>query len=453
MGINYIPGPESYLAQPLAMFAEGLNNMINPNFKFQKAMQGLLAQKPELIQQLADVEATTPGTLEKLGFGGLTSTISQVPQSAQSKFQQKNRDKIVQTEEGKMEAEAVKAQFTIDDIKGYAEFIKQNPNAKFEDYMHRLTGETETTRLKRPAVAAESKVVADAIGQTPDLAAINLRDEARKFLRDPSYDAQRAASFFTNPSTRDAFVQQISQYREDHLNAYQTAALAERGTGKDNFLTQKAFQMYDQSNAGTLDAWKDYLTNPETKRKAAELASKQRDTLAPSERDLVDVFEADKRMELSSRLRDTREYRVGIQNSVRNIRTAMDKGDQSGIDLELTSLNDLLTERGLHTGQKVTAKFGKIPGSGWLFENQGLYFVDENQQVVPEGQLYAGTLTGASGKQPTQKEINSKVLEGYARYLAVRPSERQRFLDELKLKNIQLHTELLAHIQQQTRTK
>lgn len=65
MGITYIPGPEAQLGPALAQIATAIGDIAKPNARFQQAFQQALATRPELLQQLADVEGRSPGTISK----------------------------------------------------------------------------------------------------------------------------------------------------------------------------------------------------------------------------------------------------------------------------------------------------------------------------------------------------------------------------------------------------
>src|SRR5690349_13348537 len=82
MGVTYLPGLDQQLGPAIGKLADAVNNYFQPNKEFQKHLQAQLAANPELIVKFADLEAKSPGTLARLGFGNLGQDIAQVPESA-----------------------------------------------------------------------------------------------------------------------------------------------------------------------------------------------------------------------------------------------------------------------------------------------------------------------------------------------------------------------------------
>lgn len=87
MGVSYIPGQD--LGPALAQLASSIGEIAKPHVHFQKAFQQALASRPELIQQLADLEGTSPGTLQSfeplLGQGLVDVLGSVIPSAASTK--------------------------------------------------------------------------------------------------------------------------------------------------------------------------------------------------------------------------------------------------------------------------------------------------------------------------------------------------------------------------------
>src|SRR5882724_6821515 len=65
MGISYIPGPEEQLGPALAQIAGAIGDIAHPNAKFQRQFQQAVIARPEILQQLADLEGRSPGTVSK----------------------------------------------------------------------------------------------------------------------------------------------------------------------------------------------------------------------------------------------------------------------------------------------------------------------------------------------------------------------------------------------------
>jgi hypothetical protein len=144
MGITYIPGPEGLLAPAAAQIAQGLEQFINPNRQFQRAMQAELAKNPAMIQQLADLESSAPGLLESMGFGNLGASIANVPQSIQAMIQQGSRGAVT---------EALRDKSNVD-IAATKAVTGQTPTEISADRVRKLISEQGVKAMDDPEVAA-----------------------------------------------------------------------------------------------------------------------------------------------------------------------------------------------------------------------------------------------------------------------------------------------------------
>lgn len=169
MGISYIPGNEQLLAPAFEKIAEGVANVLQPNKRFQDAVLGAIVQNPGLIQEFANFEASAPGTLNKLGIGGLAA----VPPSPDAEFQAKNRGKIVAGKEGALEAETLKNNLDAERIRGAFKLLS-SPDADGvarDAALKLITGQTQDERTISAERAKQAPIETEAMRTETDLKA------------------------------------------------------------------------------------------------------------------------------------------------------------------------------------------------------------------------------------------------------------------------------------------
>src|SRR5882762_3585611 len=63
MGISYIPGPEATLGPAIAELFQSIGTAVAPHAEFRKKFEQALATNPSMVQQLADLEFKSPGSV------------------------------------------------------------------------------------------------------------------------------------------------------------------------------------------------------------------------------------------------------------------------------------------------------------------------------------------------------------------------------------------------------
>jgi hypothetical protein len=421
MGIQYIPGPEQLLAPVAATIGEAVGRMINPNFQFQQGMRQALATNPGLIQQLADIEAMAPGTLGNLGFGNLTGTIGKTPQSAESEFKQKNRGKIQENAAANLQADTATATLTADQAVKMADMMKADPKLSAENALLKITGETETQRIRRPAAqldANQAKVTMEAMRDVDvkQLGKVDMILEARKFVRGQA-DPTRMVQIMSVPQTAKIFDDALNTVMQERQMAHniQLQNMRDDPMSGSTFLDQKAFMMFDQSNAGSPSVWKDYMYGNQGKGRrseAEELAKKPLGELTPDQRDLVEVYNADKSMRFAATSKIARDYNVGLQRAIEDFRTGLNNGiPETEQQTKLQGIQDIIDAKAALTRVPLKVVYGKIPGSdsGWTkwIKDEGIYFVNPaTDEMVPMKQVF-GDYT-----PPTPTEEKTRIAPG-----------------------------------------
>lgn len=85
-----IPGDYGGIGESVGQIANAVAKMLNPNHDFQVGMRDAMAKNPKLYQQLVDIEHTSPGTLEAMGFGKDLAKIANKGQSSHESIIENN---------------------------------------------------------------------------------------------------------------------------------------------------------------------------------------------------------------------------------------------------------------------------------------------------------------------------------------------------------------------------
>jgi len=78
MAVQILPGIDEYLRPGIQKLGDTISLFTETDRRTQKAIRNMLIENPSLIQQFADLEYKTPGSLKKMGFGSVSDMISGV---------------------------------------------------------------------------------------------------------------------------------------------------------------------------------------------------------------------------------------------------------------------------------------------------------------------------------------------------------------------------------------
>lgn len=464
--VQVLPTGFEDLGPALQQFAKGVMDYIQPNRDLVKGMQQAMLTNPNLIQQLANIEAAAPGTMGNLGLGPLAGIVQAVPESGDAQFARENKDTISKAKKAELGASTATNQFTIDQVNELVNFLSdpKNKDVKADVILQKLTGQTAAGRQASQAQATSAtakakvdeasvpgaiaqaelsaKVFDNAKNQFPLLKGQNVRKMVRDFTSG-NLDAMQTAAIMATPGLSDAFKMGIqADQNEKEMAARQTIATMQLNNNKheDNFQTQKAYQRYATTNAGTLDSWKEVLFG-KGKERAATLRSKKSTDLTQEEHDLLETVDADERertMELM-----TQHQRVGrmIAESVSNI--GKSKGNEAQLQLNVANLNAALMSRRDLGMPEVTAMYGKIPDVGeksqgtFDFNGKGLYFVDKDGVRVDDAEA-------VRMPDPNQKVADPLVMRAFGVIQGAPAGQRAAKLEELKRVNPEIHRQVVS---------
>lgn len=458
--VQYLPGPEAILGPALGELAQSVGHLINPNREFQLRMQGALATNPGLIQQLADTEAQSPGALKALGLGPLADVISSVPESVGAKTARTNRGTIEQTANTQVQTAAGQAQLDAGRVAATIDFLKspEGKTAQSDQILKLLTGETPTEKKLKTAEAARATTEANvaaaeapgkiakaqldataidqAIKNMPLFAGKDFRQLARDFIGG-KLDAATAQSLFLTPGASQALETAVRVQEQEEQRAFEKYLLSLRGDNKDdNFQTQKAYQMFTKTNAGTLEAWKTILFQGGAAQ-AQELLKKDPTKTTQAEKDLIAAYDANERELLDNRISQARNFATGVGQALGQVRTSIKNGESdTAIQLGLNDLQAILDTRAGTTGSRYQVHYKEAPSVGRketrvpsIFLPKELYFTDETGTRVDESVVLAANLP-STRKGVQQADVMQAVGE-LSKYSA---KENAAALAELKSK-------------------
>lgn len=384
MTIPMLGGFGDSLAPVSQALAGIVDKKLHPNRHLEEVMQQAFAQNPELLQKFADLEKNAPGTAEALGLGRLSNIINFIPESQEQELKKSTKGKVAQATNAKLDAETAKDTFTVEDMEGFRQYLKSNPNATVDMYKKRATGatgveqETQEVELqgKKIKVNAETRSE-DLIAHLPPVVGVQMVQDANLLLLDPSkVPADRLASYLSNPVYQPAFSALVSagsakinnaqQNRQidiaaGHLDvARQNAKTAEdnsanRGGSPEKFKMQQAQEAYEKSGyVGTLEAWTKLLYDADSQARATGLLDGSITATTVEDQALKKAAEARKGIEDYKTLTQA----VSINKAVSTAMTNIDKANSDGErTIQLQAMNSLLDQRARLGGERIQASW------------------------------------------------------------------------------------------------
>jgi hypothetical protein len=442
MAINYIPGPEQLLVPAAREIVQGVNDFINPNFAFQKAMQKTLAADPELMIKLVDVEKATPGTLKRLGFGRIGDALSAMQESPEGEVARTERDTIVKGKKLNLENLVLQNENVNKVLTKAAEMIAQNTDLTTDAAMQMLTKQTSAERRTSEAQATTAeqtarvagkkadfdiqtidltaKTLKEAVVHLPELGTIDFREEARKFL-DGQLSGRMSSTYFTHPQARESFIESIEAItRERALAAQEDLARVRSGASgrevTENFRMQKAFQEYQRSGGvGTLDQWKSFLFDPATQQRAKALLANPK-SAKPEDRELIAIAKVTEQQVNIDKLNQITTVAQNIDKQWNTLQESTKENRESSI----ASMNMLLSQRSELGGPKLNVRLnprGALLPARWEFVDEAgnVYTGDQAMaiindplggvpQLTPDIEQIVGRIAGFDGGVPAAFE-------------------------------------------------
>lgn len=465
--VTYIPGPESLLAPAAREISDAIVKFLQPDREFQDQLRQTIATKPELIQDLADLEFNAPGTLERLGFGPVGETVAGVQPRPETEARRGSREDIVgllQEQLGLQRGQVQLDRAVLDEAIG---LIGSGDQTRIDAGLKLLTGQTEAQRRTTeaqatvaetqaeiaPEVAAAQRTAAQRqqredqfVLNLPELdAPVDVLSIARDLRAGRVTDPNLIAQIFAAPGMDVMLSQAFRQVELEMVHAQQVQMEAMR-SGREattNLRVQTAFNLLNQTKTGTIQAWEAVLFDPAVRDMMPELYAKDPVELTREERDLIAVDQANKRLGIQTRMAETARFNSQILDVHSRIKMA--EGSVQGLkqaeaDLLVNQLNEILKDRALVTGQEFRANWGKIPESGTIFglgAREGLYYTDAQGRPIPE----SIALSGAA--MPT---LSADAARALVQIESIRdPQQRRQALENLR----KVNSEVAAEVEQQ----
>lgn len=392
MGISYAPSPADELAPYIQKFGESLKNYLQPNEKFQKHMQEQLGENPELVLKFADLEAKAPGTLARLGFGRLGDTISQVPETAAGEVTRTMKPQQVAAAGADIAAKTSEAQLTTEQNAAVMDAMRKNPELTYQAAVATLKAPATKEQLAQQAVQQNqfeidlSQKRKDLIKTLPDGKTIDFWNEAKEFANG-RMAGDRAMALYADPQSRAAFEDAQRAYnefraREERANVLKTSKTDTMSDRVEARQAQNAYIEWSKSKeAGTIQAWQDYMYNPDMQKRGDDLLSGKVKPAGFADENLLEVARA---RQLSGEARFNSQM-LAINNQVGMIISKIDKGLPDGErDATINMLNQNLDKRAALGGPKLKAKWRDVP---WYRGADRLEFTDEKGREIPQTQV------------------------------------------------------------------
>lgn len=466
--VTYIPGYEALLAPAAQQITDGVVKLLQPNKDFQEQMRAAVATNPQLLQQLADVEAQSPGLLSGLGFGPLGEQVAQVPESAQSQIQRQNRGRIVKGAERDLDIDEASGDIKLRTLESAAKLLATNAGMD-EDAARALIGIPSRTQervqeAQLTTVEAEAGVAGDvatakgaaardttealerrktllgnAWAELPNIGEVDLRQTAKDFLDNKITDMSTIYAIQSVPETAQVFNMQVQNLQQQRAQDAQALLASQRDTGFDSYARQKAYMMFDTSeNAGSVNSWMDYLFNQDTRENMDAILAKPPTERTIQERELVEVHEANTRIQSDASLESVRAFTGAIGSAISHVNSAVKgrdpkdvKPDDAAIVPFISEINQTLESRARITGKAYKAQWGEIPDTNkwgiWRGSDHGLYFTNADGEIVSPAEVLNPVM------EPAQDQDQTLISRATADVLAL-PSgaDRAAALDRLR---------------------
>lgn len=320
MGISYIPGPEATLGPALAELVKGIGTAVNPNAEFRKKFEQALATNPSMVQQLADLEFKSPGS---------------VTEAFKDYISPQTRDAIL----------------------GAKPSVRAQGEAAVGGAIPSVSGLT-ADQLPAAPTLAQIGATRELTGVRPEElgqegAAGTMRRAAMEYVGSLSpADRARLGAYATFPTIMndEHFAQQLKLQRDifesrhaDRINEWR---LQKR--------TANAAWWQQKTGVGTIDTWDSYFYEPTAQARLEKLQGGQITSPTREDMQLLQVDEAAKAAPAEWRLLNLNRTRLGIQQAYKGIKDSETDSERLA---KIADLNQLLSERAKFGGPQVHAEW------------------------------------------------------------------------------------------------
>lgn len=384
MGISRLPDPTEILGPAIQQVTTALQNYLQPNKQFQKHMQQQLGENPELVLKFADLEAKAPGTLAKLGFGGLGDTIAAVPESAAGEVARTTRSTQVATGQAKAQGDLAGAQVTAAENQAALEAIRKNPELTYQAAVAQIRKPIQAGVLGDQAITEGDfkiqlqKDRQNLIKTLPSLGTVDFYDQAKKFISgDKSIPV---AAYMADPQAAEAFslawkTVQDERQREATLQLHKDSKKETAADRLDAKQSQNAYLAWQKSGmAGTVQQWQQFMYDPTMQARAADLVSGKIKPQGFDDENLLEVANAAKKVGISRFNTAIVQINSQISATVKKLTEGVPDTER---DRTVAELNQQLERRAQLGGPRYRAKWNDVP-----FWRDNLSYTDEKGNPV-----------------------------------------------------------------------
>lgn len=428
--MQYIPGPAETLAPALQVFMEGLNHAIDPNYKLREAVKANMAMNPELLQNLANAEAKSPGTLAALGLGKIGETVAQTPADVKTQDEITNRQSILDnaqanrtsnTEQAKLKGNLAAA--------GNAAIADPNSIASKEAGNIAATGmpswEMATGQQKQEYMKMTQQVIKDGVPITVQK------------LEKGEYTPEQMIGIFNSPLGEGLKLMvdaDNEKYRRALMNRQITADSA-----MQRLMLNQAFQLYQDTRAGSPQAFMALMADP---KRARDLADHPEKAVTAEDKAILAAQQGIDHLNVADRVKQNSEVRKNIEAAQISLRAV--KPNDPNADVQRASavndLNQAFANRAALLGTPAfKAEYKTIVKSFWP-DSKEIVYTDETGNEVPESVAMNGYPTDTQFEQTVGRTFNE------LRKVQNDPVAFEKALGEVKSKNPTVYSAVLARL-------
>jgi hypothetical protein len=469
--MQFIPNGLDQLQAPIdSLISTFTRNSQDPNYQFQQMMRAHFVSNPDQLQKWIDMEKTNPGISQRLGLGALGDIIGSAQESPDSVVNRDERSNIIAGEKAKTEAGTTGAQVQADINTRALNAIK---NKNYDEAYSILARETSDQAVVRKEQAREAPFVADAhiagakvqvnedtmaeavqqraMIEIPKMGPVDFVDLVRKAAHGDVTAQQNFSLLSTQPQYRQAIEvaksvvdnEQTIARQRDRITLENTMR-AQGSIVREQFKLQQAdITWRTLGGAGTPQAVESLMFDPNTQKSVEGWVKQDPRTLTGEQRDIVDVYKAQKQKTNVATFVQQMGYRTALDSQAARItKAALAKTNPLGPDdiaREIGELNGIILSHAQATGNidKVpVAHWGDpIPGTKGIFGggDQGLYYTDQ------AGNKLTSTQVANFGQKLTSTGITPEEMDAYHAVAGMKtPVGRTQALNALEKVNPKL---------------
>ena len=431
MAIIY--NPMNDVTPALSNIAEAVGRAVNPFHDLQMAVRNRVAQDPALAQHLADLESSSPGTLDTLGLGPVGKAIAKIPPSAAQIIENQVRPAILAA--------------------------AKNPQNQNIAASRAVTGLLPSGQAKEEAAqtaianpqTAQIAGTKDVTGMTPseimkeNLEAGNIQGAQQYFASNPSATVSDiaggllngklsladATNLFSMPGTGRAISEAVNaQMKMADIQATGRLRYDLRADGiQEQFekirLSRSVDAWLKNGQAGTPESYYSYMWGgPDVQKHAMDLLANPSSAQTQDDKNLLQTVQAVQGSSMANKLKQIDAETNYVRVASEKLSADGKKMDPDAITGTLTGLQQHLDAKAQFGAQHLIAHYDYVPGhSTFLGMGKGdkqLFFTNEGGKVVSPDMATSSTI---------DPKIAGVVNTAFRKYIQTPPDQRANFFN------------------------